>query len=414
MNTIAAGVAPDGARSVGRHPWIDALRGFAVFGILLANMQFFSGYQLLSEQRRAALPLAELNQAGEFVLRVLVDGKFYSLFSLLFGFGCAVLMARAAQAGRDFGREYRRRLLVLLGIGLTHAFLLWLGDILTLYALAGFTLLWFRRLGNRALLVWVAVLLALPVVQYAAMLLLFGSGVLPAPDIDAQRVQFMDRMVDTMAHGPAWQIFQLNAGGVVLGRWPDLLFTGRVFKVLAMFVLGFVLGRSGVLIDPGMHRIPLRRLLVFGLLIGLPLNLWLALLMNSGAYYSLQPAGLLQAAIYAIGVPTLALAYGAGFLLLYQRPFGTRMLAILVPVGRLALSNYLLQSFICIALFTGYGFGLGGTIGVAVGLLLATLIFSVQILLSRMWISYHHQGPVERLWRTLAHAPTSATRKGAP
>jgi uncharacterized protein len=125
--------------------------------------------------------------------------------------------------------------------------------------------------------------------------------------------------------------------------------------------------------------------------------------MERDVYYALQPLGVLQSVVYGIGVPALALAYAAGFTLLYLNPAVQRRLALIVPVGRTALSNYLLQTVVCTLVFTGYGLGYAGTVGVVGGLLLACLIFLAQIWLSTVWVRYFRFGPAEWLWRSLTY-----------
>lgn len=397
---------------------LDALRGLAVFGILLANMQHFSGWFFLSAEQRAALPTAQADAAAHFLINWFIDGKFYSLFSLLFGIGFAVLLVRADRAGRDFHAFFGRRLRILLAIGLVHAFGVWYGDILTLYALLGFALLAFRTRSDATLLRWALVLLALPVVQYAVMLVLFG-GAAPDPAAEAARATFMSDVVRTMATGTWPEVARLNVGGVLLGRYPDLLFTGRPFKVLATFLLGLWIGRRGIWSHPGDHVALLRRVAAAGLAVGLPLNLGLALLMRSDAYYALQPAGLLQAVVYGVGVPALALGYAAAFALLWQAARAQRVLAGLVPVGRMALSCYLMHSVIGAVLFYGWGLGRFGTVGIAPGLAVAAGIFVLQCIGCALWLRHFRHGPAEWLWRSLtlrtrqplrlAAEPTAAT-----
>src|SRR5436189_1000596 len=129
---------------------LDTLRGVAVFGILLANVLVFFGLFMLPSDRAAALPTARADAVVAFVEKVLVDGKFYSIFSLLFGIGFGLQLARGVNALPRF----KRRLRILLAIGAIHAFLIWAGDILMLYALLGFTLPWFARKSDLKLLRW--------------------------------------------------------------------------------------------------------------------------------------------------------------------------------------------------------------------------------------------------------------------
>lgn len=153
---------------------LDALRGFAVCGILLVNMPVFMGYYYLTPPQQATLPFAVADKITMLLIHFFVEGKFYTIFSLLFGIGFAVQLLRAEEKGNSFLPHYLRRLSVLFLIGLAHLLLLWTGDILVAYALTGFVLLLFRRKSNRILLIWAVVLLWLPVVQYALVLITGG------------------------------------------------------------------------------------------------------------------------------------------------------------------------------------------------------------------------------------------------
>src|SRR3954464_16090679 len=155
---------------------LDVLRGFAVAGILLANVLVFFGWFAIPPERAAALPSVARDAVAAFLDKTLVDGKFYSIFSLLFGIGFGLQLARGDEAALP---RFKRRLRILLAIGAIHAFFIWAGDILMLYALLGFTLPWFARKSNDALLRWTVILLALPTAIYALALgvwILLGYG----------------------------------------------------------------------------------------------------------------------------------------------------------------------------------------------------------------------------------------------
>jgi len=146
-----------------RIPALDVLRGVAVAGILLANVLVFFGLFVLPPDRAAALPTVARDNVALFLEKVFVDGKFYSAFSLLFGIGFGLQLARGGAAAVP---RFKRRLRILLAIGAIHALLIWAGDILMLYALLGFTMPWFARKTNRALLRWTVILLAVPTALY--------------------------------------------------------------------------------------------------------------------------------------------------------------------------------------------------------------------------------------------------------
>src|SRR6476619_2445618 len=155
---------------------LDVLRGVAVGGILLANILVFFGFPFMSPERVAAMWAAPIDATTLFLERALVDGKFYSIFSLLFGIGFGLQLSRGGDAALP---RFRRRLRILLGIGAIHAFLIWAGDILMLYALLGFTMPWFARKSNRDLVRWTVILLAIPTALYIVALIawmLLGPG----------------------------------------------------------------------------------------------------------------------------------------------------------------------------------------------------------------------------------------------
>src|SRR5215216_6776717 len=141
---------------------LDVLRGLAVGGILIGNMQWFSGYGMMPPALAAQTPLAD--QITHFLVHFFVEGKFYSIFSFLFGFGFALQISRAEERGDTNASLFKRRLFWLLVIGLLHAWLLWAGDILSIYALMGFLLILFRKKTNASLLKWAIGLMIVPVV----------------------------------------------------------------------------------------------------------------------------------------------------------------------------------------------------------------------------------------------------------
>src|SRR5215203_1789114 len=165
---------------------LDVLRGLAVGGILIGNMQWFSGYGMMPPMLAANAPFADY--LTHFLVHFFVEGKFYSIFSFLFGFGFALQIARAEERGDLKASFFKRRLFWLLVIGLLHAYLLWAGDILSIYALMGFVLLLFRKKPTRSLLKWAGILIIVPIVTYLVLFILFISF---APPDTAQSVQNM-------------------------------------------------------------------------------------------------------------------------------------------------------------------------------------------------------------------------------
>lgn len=146
-------------RSSERYVILDALRGFALLGICMANFPEFSLFTFLKPEAAAALPTAAIDRFVRYLTYVFVDGKFYTLFSLLFGIGFSLIITHAMQKGADGFRIFYRRMTVLAVIGFLHLMFIWSGDILMLYALLGLLLPCFRHVSDRGLLTWAAVLL---------------------------------------------------------------------------------------------------------------------------------------------------------------------------------------------------------------------------------------------------------------
>jgi uncharacterized protein len=388
---------PAPVQRVERIATLDALRGFALFGIFVVNLSVFSLYDFVSPAQRGALPLAEYDRLARFVIELLFHGKFYALFSLLFGIGFAIQLERAADRGRSFLGVYTRRLAILLAIGLAHMMLLWAGDILALYALLGFVLIAFRRFPPWLLLALAVGLLLLPVAQAW---LQAAHGFDPAGPIEewARRAAALGQRGRSDAYR----------------RFAQLVSEGREFKVMGMFLVGLWIGRRRILHDPAAHR----RLLAWTVALGVPLGLaggaaMGAIELRLPAAEGIGPVG--AAALYAAGVFPLALAYAAGGALLGLRAAGRRVLSLFAPAGRMALTNYLLQSVIGTEVFYATGMGYGGTVGPLGWIAFAIVVFAAQVLASAIWLSVFRYGPVEWLWRQLTYLrPLSILRWGEP
>ena len=169
-----------------------------------------------------------------------------------------------------------------------------------------------------------------------------------------------------------------------------------------MFVLGLWTVRTGIALSPSNHRATLARWSALGWSIGLPANLIAAWGFEHWPYLPPSMGGLLGVAMQAIGVPMLAIGYAASVALLVVD--GRRFITVFAPVGRMALTNYLMHSIICVTLSYGFGFGLWWQIGAAKAMAIAAAIIVVQIPLSALWLSRYRYGPVEWIWRRLTYA----------
>jgi uncharacterized protein len=378
---------------------LDVLRGVAVGGILFANVLVFFGVFILPPDRAAALPTMAGDSVALFLERVFVEGKFYSVFSLLFGIGFGVQLARGGNAGLP---RFKRRLRILLAIGAIHAFLIWGGDILMLYALLGFTMPWFARQSNRKLVRWTVILLAVPTVLYVVALAvwtLVGSGAAQTPPGSGLPPNIL-AIFEALGRGGVKDAF---IGNLIFlaGRWADLFATVRFPKVLGMFVLGLWTVRTGLALSPSGHRTSLVRWSLLGCGVGLPANVIAAWAFQHWPYLPPSVGALLGVAMQGVGVPLLALGYAATIGLLVVD--GRRFVTVFAPAGRMALTNYLMQSIICVGLSYGFGLALWWRIGASTAMAIAGAIVVLQIPLSAWWLSRFRFGPIEWIWRRLTY-----------
>lgn len=391
---------------------LDGLRGFALLGIFLMNIEWFS--RPLQEMA-LGLPAdaTGADRGAAWLVQVLVQGKFWVLFALLFGMGFSVMARRAAQAGDDgsgFRRVFIRRCLMLLVLGVAHALLLWPGDILHLYALTGLLMLAMRALSPRLQAgIGVSLYVAGVVLMLAAggllnMLATFDADALAQMAMESRQAAML--ATERYAHG-----------GYVAATWQRTLDFGLLAQTiwltapmtLGVFLLGSALVSSGRIDDIAGQRPFFLRMACIALPLGVVLQAGTLALGTQFDHAQIGPAAIASAARMAASLP-LALGCMAVFVLLAQRAWFAGVLHWLAPAGRMALSNYLLQSALASSLFYGYGAGLWGRCGRAEQVLLVLLVFGAQLLVSRWWLARYRFGPVEWLWRWWTYGARPALR----
>ncbi len=396
-----AGPIKDGERA----DVLDALRGFALLGIFISHIPDFSGHSFMTPMQQAALDRFGLDAPAALLQDFLIRGKFYSLFSLLFGIGFAVQLESAGRRSANFVHHFVRRLAGLLLIGLIHA-CFWYGDILKDYALIGLVLLLLRRSSVKTIafaaafvfllrLVWPLIISAL-LAHHSA-----SSDGDPDGSFTALTRAFDSRDLSVM--------FAANLDLVRL-KALQMIYDGRAISVLFMFMLGALIGRLGIYRDVSTHRKLLRATFWICAPIGVIGNAVLTPL--HAATPDFPPTGMwvVEDILYAIAVPAMAIAYASGFAWLWSG--GSRaILRWLAPAGRMALTVYVSQTLIGITLFYGVGLGLRGQIGLVEGTLLAMAIFAAQCAIAALWLRWFRFGPLEWLWRRMTYgAPIALLR----
>ena len=382
---------------------LDALRGFALLGICLANFPEFSLYTFQPAEVTAAMPSVAIDRVVRFIQYLFIDGKFYTIFSILFGIGFSIIIANAERKGANGFKIFYRRMSVLALIGFLHLMLLWSGDILLLYAIAGMLLPLFRRLSDRMLLAVSALFIFVPV------LIEWSTGMaqisLSAWASDLQW-HYCAKYGITEENFGVWLrdarsyagVFQFLIQGAFERMW-EFLEGHRLLKVMGLFLLGFYIGRNRIYAGLACHRKEIGRTGTISLLVGLPLSVVYAWDSVSGHPFGDTVASLL----YAVSVVPMGISYMAGMAWLFMKYETSGMWRYIAAPGRMALTNYIGQSLIGILLFYGIGFGWGASVGLGTTELIACGVFVVELLCSLAWLRYFRYGPLEWIWRMLTY-----------
>ncbi|MFF8827874.1 DUF418 domain-containing protein [Streptomyces sp. NPDC015131] len=383
---------------------MDALRGFALVGILVVNATYFaSAFHSTGIEDPAFTSTADT--AVRSGISLLFETKFYLLFSFLFGYSFTLQRQSAIRRGTPFTASFLRRLTTVFALGAAHAVLLFTGDILTTYAMLGLVLLALGNLKPRTAVITATVLLTTVAAVYAGLgLLQAASGEYHAPDHAALTAQAQN-LAAQLTGGP---------GQVVAAHLRDLPGTAAVLLLfqapaaLAMFLLGLAAGTRTVLADPVRHVRALRRIQWIGFPVGLAGGL---VYTGAGPHTAGTPYEVYALAVGLLTAPALAAAYAATVLRALHTRNGDRLTRALAPAGRMALSNYLLQSTVLALVFTGYGFGAVGHLPPAAVLALTLLLYAAQLWLSSVWMRTHAHGPVEWLLRAATHLTVPAWKR---
>jgi len=461
---------------------MDILRGIAVIGILLMNIEWFG--RSIQDLGSFDSSLTGLDHAVGWLIRCFVEGKFYKLFALLFGMGFAVMLIRAREVGRPFGAWFTRRMAVLFAFGLLHMVFLWGGDILHDYAFAGILMLgWiyllqtkrFKKFDNpksilRIALIW----MAFPFLMSSAAGLGFGvwfdqdqlsarwddeSQIAtlvtarmellpteiddtandaieeivgdPVPDVVKDEEETGDEEnelskeeeiektvsetverkqereadkreeIEAFTNGSYWQAtkYRLHHAGEMLRVTPFFTF----LILLPIFLMGYWLIASGVLRNHQDNRHIFQPMAIIGMSFGLFITIGGMLVMQhpvTKISNSLQATG---NTLFFLGQYVLCAGYLGTIILLLGSPAWSKRLGRFAPLGRMALTNYIMHSVILTTMFYGYAGGLFGEISRAPQMLIVAAIIVFQMVFSSWWLSRYRFGPLEWLWRSMTY-----------
>lgn len=360
---------------------LDVLRGLGLFGVLLAYALWNLGNPPESEYSRFDL-------VADKVLTPLVDHKFYTTLAFLFGLGFSLQLKRASQKGLSVVATYCRRLLALILIGLLHALLLRNGDILVPYAVCGFLLIPFRKASNRIILT-VAFLMIFSSFMVEELWRLTGIPLPERPNTNG---------MSYLAENFEWIKYWYSTA--------IIYWCGNI----SLFLFGFYAGREGVLQKLVADQKRLLKIMLIGLFAGI-LFYFLWIYFDKSAVNEPNHRGqrLVFGLLYKFHAWGLALFYASVLLLLSQKLSWQKWLTPLAAVGRMALTNYLLQAIIIIPVCLI--FNLFDKVTPTIGLLLALVVWAFQVPFSLWWLKYFNFGPFEWIWRSLTYGKIQQLQK---
>jgi len=391
---------------------LDVLRGFALFGVLLANIVGIVAWgYVTTEAQLEASSLRSLDRLVHFAVRLFVDDKANTLFAFLFGLGFYVQMTRLSERGVNFAGLYTRRLLILLAIGMIHVVFIWFWDILHLYAFLGFGLLLVRKASDRMILYWGIGLALFGRLGFDFIIELSGMHASGAYDGLSSDAAVLQRQALSTS-GNYWALVQ-NFWHV---NWLDY-FKGPVFGwalyAFGRFLLGMWVGRKQWLHRADEFLPGFQKVFLIALPLGLGLELVNQLAGSTGLFGEGLFGGLLSGLIHMVATPLIAAGYASGLVLALRTVWGAKIFGVLAPVGRMALTNYVMQSFIIG--FTLFGIGPGLDLmshaTVTIAMIIAVTGFAGQIIFSHFWLKAFNFGPLEWVWRALTYGTFPVLRR---
>jgi uncharacterized protein len=381
---------------------IDSLRGLALAGILICHMTENYIGSMSPQSFNDAVHVGMIDNIIDGLIFFFLRGKFIALFSFLFGLSFFIQMDNGAKKGKPFGGRFLWRLIILLAIGYVHS-LFYRGDILTIYAFLGLFLIPFYRIKSKWLLV-ISAILFLGIARYIIYFFIGTDSIWGgSPEMDNNAAWVVD-YYNVLKEGSLWDVFKANGlqGHLDKADYQFSIF-GRGYFTFAFFLLGLYAGRQEYFKNYRNHKKLLKNTVIWSSVI-----LVVSLGLVAAAFSQVGPDGGLDSwfamvGLSAVDIGNMAMTFLwiAIFVILYKKTKPERWLSKLAPYGRMALTNYVLQSIIGTLLLYGWGFGLIGELRQLYTFLIALVFIAFQVWLSKIWLSYYNYGPLEWLWRSL-------------
>lgn len=382
---------------------LDALRGFAILGILVMNVQSFAMIYAAYQNPIAFGDLTGLNKWVWIFSHTLFDLKFMAMFAIMFGAGIVLITGSAEKKGVSPARLHYRRNFWLLIFGLIHAYLFWSGDILAAYAVCGFIVYIFRKLAPKWLLVLGFFLFAIP-----SLTLFLGQASLP--NLPADQLHEMtlswqptpEMVADEVTAFQSGWLAQMEyrvATSVEMHTFIFLVYMG--WRISGMMLIGMALFKWGVLTAERSRQFYLR-LMLFGFLVGFPLVI-VGVVQNFAHDWAFSYSMFTGSQYNYWGSLLVSFGYIGMVMLIAKSEWMPSVVSRFAAVGRMALTNYFLQTLICTTLFYGHGLGWFGEVERAGQVLVVLGVWAFQLTVSPIWLNHFRFGPFEWLWRSLTY-----------
>lgn len=393
---------------------LDIVRGFALFGVLLVNMVMFNSTLYATAYGKIAsyMPLSnplELdllsNRIAAMLIQVFAEGKFYTIFSFLFGLGFYIFIERAEAKTNSPKKLFLRRSIILFLFGVLHLVFVWYGDILHTYGLVAFILILFKNSKVKTVRNWIIILLTFSLLMIAGFVILndfielSNSGIFQETNLSMQLMA--EESIEVYTNGSYGELVAYR----VTKELPIILanLIGIAPKILGMFLIGLYVGKRKIHASLQEHKAFIGKSWKITGVVGwlstiayvlIQLNIIkLNPVVNNGVIHLFKE----MATIF------LSLFYMTSLVLLYQKVNFRKYLQPISYMGQMALTNYLIQCILCSLIFYGYGIGLAQRISITSIILLTLFIYFGQMLFSKAWLKKFQYGPFEWLWRYLTY-----------
>ncbi|WP_147269793.1 DUF418 domain-containing protein [Saliterribacillus persicus] len=370
-----------------------------MFGIFLGNMQLFQTPQLVHDMYMIPQQMGESDKWIRIFLDIFVEFKFFSIFSFLFGLGFYIFMSRAEKKIDQFYTLFLRRLTILAIFGFLHLVFLWYGDVLLNYALAGFFLIFFYKRKTKTIFTWILIFTI--ALTFLLLSNLFSSAEELTHEIQMLQVDGSGKVELAIEHYHNgsyldWLTYRFN--NEVIPILKDLPFS--ILTALYMFLLGLYIGKRRIISEFDSHKDLVKRTWWISLLFSIPFSIFILIFHLDILNYGVLNEIAIQVFITLSGL-SLSLFYISSLIILLQKDKWIKFFHPLSYVGRMALTNYLIQSIIGVGIFKGLG--LFGELNLGLGIVISLIVFPIQILLSYLWLKNYKYGPLEWVWRSATY-----------